>query len=95
MNQSHIELVQTLVSDRISRATERSNQGHTMMLYTNIPTKFQLPTPYSCQNIARTRFYRSRSLWQGQRSSRSDRKCNSFQIRTDLLNSETQTAIVK
>ena len=35
---------------------------------TNIPTKYQLPTPYSLGDIARTRFYRSRSLWQGQRS---------------------------
>ena len=35
---------------------------------TNVPTKYQLPTPYSFQDIARTRFYRSRSLQQGQRS---------------------------
>ena len=35
---------------------------------TNVPTKHQLPTPYGFQDIARTRFYRSRSLWQGQRS---------------------------
>ena len=35
---------------------------------TNVPTKHQLPTPYSFQDIARTRFYRSRSLKQGQRS---------------------------
>ena len=35
---------------------------------TNIPTKYQLPTPYGFQDIARTRFYRSRSLQQGQRS---------------------------
>ena len=33
---------------------------------TNIPTKYQLPTPYSFRDIARTRFYRSRSLRQGQ-----------------------------
>ena len=33
---------------------------------TNIPTKYQLPTPYSFRDIARTRFYRSRSLQQGQ-----------------------------
>ena len=31
---------------------------------TNVPTKYKLPTPYSL----RTRFYRSRSLRQGQRS---------------------------
>ena len=35
---------------------------------TNIPTKYQLPTPYGFRDIARTRFYRSRSLQQGQRS---------------------------
>ena len=29
---------------------------------TNVPTKYQLPTPYSFRDIARTRFYRSRSL---------------------------------
>ena len=32
---------------------------------TNIPTKYQLPTPYGFRDIARTRFYRSRSLRQG------------------------------
>ena len=37
---------------------------------TNVPTKHQLPTPYGFRDITRTRFYRSRSLWQGQ--SRSD-----------------------
>ena len=35
---------------------------------TNVPTKYQLPTPYGFQDKARTRFYRSRSLRQGQRS---------------------------
>ena len=35
---------------------------------TNIHTKYQLPTTYSIRDIARTRFYRSRSLRQGQRS---------------------------
>ena len=29
---------------------------------TNVPSKYQLPTPYSFRDIARTRFYRSRSL---------------------------------
>ena len=29
-------------------------------------TKHQLPTPYGFRDIARTRFYRSRSLQQGQ-----------------------------
>ena len=35
---------------------------------TNVPTKYQLPTPYGCRDIARTRFSNSRSLRQGQRS---------------------------
>ena len=34
----------------------------------NDPTKHQLPTPYGFGDIAQTRFYRSRSLWHGQRS---------------------------
>ena len=47
---------------------QRSNQGHTYNLQplTNVPTKYQLPTPYGFRDIARTRFYRSRSLRQGQ-----------------------------
>ena len=32
---------------------------------TNVPTEYQLPTPYSFRDKAGTRFYRSRSLWQG------------------------------
>ena len=35
---------------------------------TNVPAKYQLPTPYGCRDIARTRFSNSRSLRQGQRS---------------------------
>ena len=35
---------------------------------TNAPTKYQLATPYPFQDTAWTRFYRSRSLRQGQRS---------------------------
>ena len=33
---------------------------------TNVPSKYQLPTPHGFRDIARIRFYRSRSLWQGQ-----------------------------
>ena len=33
---------------------------------TNVPTKYQLPTSYIFQDMAQTRLYRSRSLWQGQ-----------------------------
>ena len=32
---------------------------------TNVPAKYELPTPYGCRDIAQTRFYRSRSLRQG------------------------------
>ena len=35
---------------------------------TNVPTKYQLPTPYGFRDIARTRFSNSRSLRKGQRS---------------------------
>ena len=35
---------------------------------TNAPTKCQPSAPYGIQEIAQTRFYRSRSLRQGQRS---------------------------
>ena len=35
---------------------------------TNVPINYQLPTPYGFPDIARTGFYRSRSLQQGQRS---------------------------
>ena len=55
--------------------TLEEQKGHTMMhtyIYihplTNVPTKCQPSTPYGIQEIAQTRFYRSRSLQQGQRS---------------------------
>ena len=35
---------------------------------TNVPTIYQLPTPYGFRDIAQTRFSNSRSLRQGQRS---------------------------
>ena len=35
---------------------------------TSVPTKYQLPTPYSCRDIVRPRYYGSRSLQQSQRS---------------------------
>ena len=37
----------------------------TLHTYT-VPAKYQLPTPYGCRDVAWTRFYRSRSLRQGQ-----------------------------
>ena len=55
----------------MARSKVKSRSDHDvahLQPLTNIPTKYQLPTPYSFQDIARTRFYRSRSLQQGQRS---------------------------
>ena len=54
----------------ITRSKVKSTSHHDgaqLQPLTNIPTKYQLPTPYSFQDIVRTRFYRSRSLRQGQR----------------------------
>ena len=39
-----------------------------LCLPSNVPTKYQLPTPYSFRDIAWTKFYRLRSLRQGQMS---------------------------
>ena len=55
----------------MARSKVKSRSDHDvahLQSLTNIPTKYQLPTPYSFRDIARTRFYRSRSLQQGQRS---------------------------
>ena len=41
---------------------------HTPTLPKNVPTRYQLLTPYGFRDIAWTRFYRSRSLQQNQRS---------------------------
>ena len=48
-----------------SRSHPNVSHLHTL---TNVPTKYQLHTPHGFRDIARTRFYRSRSLWQGKRS---------------------------
>ena len=49
------------------KSRSHHNAAHLHPL-TNVPTKHQLPTPYGFRDIARTRFYRSRSLRQGERS---------------------------
>ena len=49
------------------KSRSRHDVAHLQPL-TNVPTKYQLPTPYGFRDIAQTRFYRSRSLCQGQRS---------------------------
>ena len=46
-----------------SRSDHDAAQLHPL---TNVPTKYKLPTPYGFRDIARTKFYRSRSLRQGQ-----------------------------
>ena len=51
-----------------AKVKSRSHDVAHLHPLTNVPTKYQLPTPYSCWDIAQTRFYRSRSLQQGQRS---------------------------
>ena len=55
----------------MARSKVKSRSDHDvahLQPLTNIPTKYQLHTPYSFRDIAQTRFYRSRSLRQGQRS---------------------------
>ena len=52
-----------------TRSKVKSRSDHDVLhLHTlaNVPTKYQLPTPYGFRDIAGTRFYRSRSLQQGQ-----------------------------
>ena len=58
-----------MVTMATSKVTSRPNHGvaHLQPLI-NVPTKYQLPTPYNVRDVARTRFYRSRSLRQGQTS---------------------------
>ena len=55
----------------MARSDVKSRSHHDVHTYTpltKVPTKYQLPTPYGFQDIARTRFSNSRSLRQGQRS---------------------------
>ena len=49
------------------KSRSRYDNAHLHPL-TNVSTKYQLPTPYVFRDIALTRFYRSRSLQQGQTS---------------------------
>ena len=51
------------------KVKSRSNHDDAHLhILTNVLTKYQLPTPYCFRDIARTRFYKSRPLWQDQRS---------------------------
>ena len=51
-----------------SKVKSRSHHDAHLQPQNNVPTKYQLPTQYGFQDIAQTRFYRSTSLQQGQRS---------------------------
>ena len=61
------KVLQVKVTTARSKVKSRSDHdvAHLHPL-TNVSTKYQLPTSYGFRDIAWTRFYRSRSLWQGQ-----------------------------
>ena len=63
------KILKVKVTKAKSKVNSRShhNLAH-LQPPTNIPTKYQISTPYSFRDIARKRFYRSRSIQQGQRS---------------------------
>ena len=54
--------------DKVKVKSRSYNDTAHLQPLTNVPTKHQLPTPYGFRDIARTKFYTSRSLQQGQRS---------------------------
>ena len=63
------KILKLMVTTTRSNVKSRSNHdvAHLQPLI-NVPTNYQLPTPYDFRDIARTRFYKSSSLQQGQRS---------------------------
>ena len=63
------KILKPMVTMTRSKVKSRSHHdvAHLQPL-TNVPTKDQLPTPYSFQDIAETRLYTSWSLQLGQRS---------------------------
>ena len=63
--QDFIGQVTTARSKVKSRSQDDVTHLHLAM---NVPTKYQLPTPYRFRDVTRIRFYRSRSLRLGQRS---------------------------
>ena len=69
---SEIQPGQDFIGQRLPQQGQRSHQGHNdvahLQLPPNVPTKYQLPTTYGFRDIARTRFYTSRSLRPGPRS---------------------------
>ena len=63
------KIFELMVTMTMSKAKSRSHHdvAH-LQAATNVLIKYQLLTPYHFRDIAQTRFYRSRSLQQGQRS---------------------------
>ena len=63
------KILKVKVTTTRSKVKSRSHHdaAHLQPL-TNVPTKHQLPTPYVFRYLARTSFYKLRSLEQGQRS---------------------------
>ena len=58
-----------MASTARSKVKSKLHHGEAHLhLLTNVPTKYQLPTPYRFQDITQARFYRSRSLQRSQRS---------------------------
>ena len=63
------KILKVKVTTARSKFKSRSHHdGAHLQPQTNVPTKYKLPTPYAFLDISRTRFYRSGSLWQAQRS---------------------------
>ena len=63
------KILKLMVTMTMSKVKSRShNDVARLQPLTNILIIYQLPTPNDFQNIAQTRFYRLRSLRQGQRS---------------------------
>ena len=70
------KILQVKVTTARSKVKSRSHHDIVHLHYlTNVPTKYQLPTPHGFRDMAWTRFYRSRSLPQGQRSTRNRTPC--------------------
>ena len=65
----HQKILKVKVNTTRSKVKLRSHHDNTHLKPpTNVSTKYQLSAPYSFRDIAWTRFYRSMSLWHGQRS---------------------------
>ena len=52
----------------MKRSNVKSRSHHDVAHLQPLTNEYQVPTSYDFKDIAQTRFYRSRSLWQGQRS---------------------------